>query len=84
MFRRHRAFVEAFGWYGVIAVVLAYAMHNVGVWTARDIPYVFLNISGGIGLMINNWMHKAYQSMSVNIVWIVVGSYAFWNIITGA
>jgi len=73
--------IEMYGWYGVVAVVLAYALNNSGILTVHDTPYIILNLSGGIGLLLDNYLHRAYQSMVANFIWVVIALFGLTRVI---
>lgn len=64
--------IETLGWIGSGCVLVAY-MLNMNKKLATDSPlYYGLNIVGSIFLIINTAVHKAYPSMAVNIVWVLI------------
>lgn len=64
--------IEAVGWYGMVAVVLAYALVSFAVLQASDLAYQLLNITGSIGLAVVSFKKKAYQPGVLNIVWTAI------------
>lgn len=80
MLSHRQKIIEVYGWYGVLAVVGAYTLNSLGILGRHDLWYVGLNITGGLGLLIDNLSHKAWQSSVANIVWIIVGTYSLTRI----
>lgn len=64
--------VEILGWIGSLCVLVAYVL-NVNKRLATDtVAYYSLNIVGSALLIINTAFHRAYPSMVINIVWVIV------------
>ncbi|HAU07587.1 MAG: hypothetical protein UW46_C0013G0003 [Candidatus Yanofskybacteria bacterium GW2011_GWF1_44_227] len=76
MFIKNHKIVGAYGWYGMVAIVLAYALNNFGVISVSGYWYPFLNITGSLGIIADSWYHKAWQSVILNVVWIIVAIFA--------
>ena len=60
---------EILGWYGLAAVVLAYASVSLSFISPSSYLYQSLNLSGAVGLGLVAFMKKAYQNGVLNIVW---------------
>jgi hypothetical protein len=71
---------EILGWYGVIAVIVAYVFLNLEAFTAESLFYQFLNFSGGIGIMIIAFHKKDTQSAIVNLVWAFIAVFGILQI----
>jgi len=67
---------ENVGWYGAIAIVLAYALANFGVISVHSFSYTLLNLTGSAGIITEALPKKDYQSILINIVWIAVAALA--------
>jgi hypothetical protein len=74
-------FTELCGWYGMSALIVAYALASFGIIQGNGIAYQVLNISGGIGLMIIAAAKNVVQSVLLNIFWIIIGLTAIINIL---
>lgn len=68
----NKTLVEAFGWYGVAAILGAYALQSFGVIGAQDLSYLVLNLTGSIAVVVDAWMAKNWQPAVLNIVWAVI------------
>ncbi len=64
---------ELFGWIGAILVLLAYYLVSTEKTSSRSLSFQALNIGGAIFLVIYTYYCKAYASMSVNLIWILIG-----------
>ncbi len=67
-----KRFIEIFGWYGTIAIVLAYALVSFSVLSATSIGYQLLNATGALGIVAVSFYKKAYQPGVLNVIWTVI------------
>jgi hypothetical protein len=63
---------EIIGWYGTLAIILAYAGNSFNLITSNSLAYQLLNFTGAIGIITISLHKKVYQSVALNIVWGVV------------
>ena len=70
---KNSAITEIIGWYGVIALLGAYAMVSFGVIAANGVWFQTLNVTGAIGIVIEASAKKNWQPAVLNIVWAVIG-----------
>jgi predicted ATP-dependent Lon-type protease len=66
-------FTEFCGWYGMSALILAYALVSFGTLSAGGIIFQLLNITGSIGLLIDATAKKVIQLVLLNIFWALIG-----------
>lgn len=64
---------EALGWYGMLALIVAYGLVSYGLITADGVYFQLLNLTGSAGLMIVAVTKKVIQSVILNIFWITIG-----------
>jgi hypothetical protein len=64
--------VELYGWYGMTAILLAYALASFSVIDARGLPFQILNGTGALGIALVSFRRKAYQPGALNIVWTLI------------
>jgi hypothetical protein len=64
---------EIFGWYGTIAILLAYFLNAFGVIEASSNLYLWLNITGALGAIAIGYKKKVWQSVTLNIIWFLIG-----------
>ncbi|MEK7477742.1 MAG: hypothetical protein AAB645_00025 [Patescibacteria group bacterium] len=63
---------EGLGWYGMIAIVLAYCLNSFGLILSSSFTYQILNLTGAIGIVVVSLLKKAYQPAVLNIIWSVI------------
>lgn len=76
-----KKFIELFGWYGTVAIVLAYALVSFSVLQPTDIAYQLLNGTGALGIVLVSFYKQAYQPGVLNIIWTVIAVVAILNIL---
>ena len=64
--------IEVAGWYGAIAIIVAYALNSFGLLSSSDLLYQLLNLTGAAGIVIVSVKRRAYQPAVVNLVWLLV------------
>lgn len=60
------------GWYGVLAILAAYALLTFGVVAAKSYAYQLLNLTGALGIITEAAAKKDVQPVVLNIVWAAV------------
>lgn len=65
-------FVEIIGWISSLLIVGAYFFNIQGKLSSDDKRYIWANLIGGIGFIINTVHHHAYPSAMVNVVWVII------------
>ena len=76
-----KKFIELFGWYGMIAIVLAYALVSFSFLQPTDLIYQILNGTGALGIVLVSFHKRAYQPGVLNIVWTVIAVVAILKIL---
>jgi hypothetical protein len=74
-------FISIFGWYGTVAILLAYLLNGLSLMEANNIWYILLNITGGVGVATVAYSKRTYQPVVMNVVWVVVGVIALVKLI---
>ncbi len=64
--------VDALGWLGALAILLAYAASSFGLASMADPVYQGLNLFGALGIVISSLPRKAYQATVVNLIWTAI------------
>ncbi len=64
--------ISLFGWYGLIAIVLAYTLVSLSILEATDLTYQILNGTGAIGIVLQTYTKRDYQPMILNIIWTII------------
>lgn len=67
-----RFYGELAGWYGVIAILVAYAGNMLGWMNVHDTFYLILNITGSTGILIDAAQQKNWQPVVLNAVWMII------------
>jgi len=67
--------IEVLGWIASVLIVGSYALNITGKLSASSKIYVLANIIGGVFFVVNTFFHKAYPSMFVNVVWVIIAIY---------
>jgi hypothetical protein len=67
--------IEMLGWIASVLIVGSYALNITGKLPAASKIYVLANIIGGVFFVVNTYFHKAYPSMFVNVVWVIIAIY---------
>jgi hypothetical protein len=72
---------ETLGWYGVVAVVGAYALLSLGILSSTSLTFQILNLTGAIGIVVDAIDDKNTQPAVLNIIWAVIALVAIVKII---
>ncbi len=73
--------IELFGWYGTIAIILAYILVSFSIISVTNIWYQLLNGTGALGIIFDAFYKKDYQPGVLNIVWASVAVIAILRIL---
>ncbi|CAN5387906.1 hypothetical protein BH10PSE13_BH10PSE13_05960 [soil metagenome] len=71
--------IEVIGWIGAILVLGAYILVSVGRLSGTSAAFQWMNAVGAAFFVVNTWWHGAIPSMSLNIVWSLIGFWALWR-----
>jgi hypothetical protein len=74
-------FLNTFGWYGTIVVLLSYALISMNFVTANNIWYQLLNFTGAIGLTAIASHKKDHPLVVLNAVWVIIALMALIKIL---
>ncbi len=73
---------ETLGWYGVVAIVGAYALLSFNVIHSGSLWYQGLNLTGAIGIVVDALDDKNTQPAVLNTIWAIIALIAivkiFW------
>ena len=67
-----KTFIEICGWYGTVAIVLAYVLVSFGFLPATSLWYQVLNGTGAAGIIVDAFYKKDYQPGVLNVIWLIV------------
>lgn len=65
-------FIEIIGWVAAVLIVGAYFFNINGKLKSSSLVYILSNLIGGIFFTLNTYVHQAYPSMIVNIIWVII------------
>jgi hypothetical protein len=60
---------EIVGWYGVAALLVAYALVSFDVVKAESPTFQMLNLTGAAGIAVLSLAKRAYQPAVLNAIW---------------
>ena len=63
---------QIIGWYGVFAILFAYAGSTLDMVQSDSLLYLLLNSSGALALIIQSAVIKNWQVIVLNVVWLLV------------
>jgi multidrug transporter EmrE-like cation transporter len=67
-----KKYTEVFGWYGVIAILLAYGLVSFSIIQPTSLAYQILNGTGALGIILDSIPEKNYQPMLLNTIWAII------------
>ena len=73
--------VEIAGWTGATLILFAYLLLSAGKVTGQSLVYQGMNVVGAAGFVINGWWHGALPSAALNVLWLMIGAIASWQIL---
>jgi hypothetical protein len=79
---KHQA-ENIFGWYGVIAILLAYLLVSFNLIVAKSLGYQLLNLTGALGIIVEAISKKDTQPAVLNGVWAVIAVLAIVRLLVG-
>ena len=71
----YEPYIEIMGWIASVLIVGSYSLNITGKLSASSKTYVLANIIGGVFFVVNTYFHKAYPSMFVNVIWVIIAIY---------
>lgn len=72
----YKFFIDLIGWIGSVEVILAYGLNSYHLLAANSWQYQWLNLTGGIFLIINTVYYGSYPSTAINVVWVIIATIA--------
>ena len=65
-------FVEIIGWIAAVLITGAYFLNINGKLKSTSAVYIISNLVGGVFFVVNTFVHQAYPSMIVNVIWVLI------------
>ena len=75
-----RFWISLLGWVGAFAALIAYGLISNNKVTGDSQFFQWLNLTGGIVLLINTAYNEAYPAALVNVVWTTIAMFALVKI----
>lgn len=72
---------EILGWYGAIALLIAYGLLTFGILASDSILYQVINVTGALGIVVNAFGKEDYPPAFLNSVWVLIALVAIFQII---
>jgi len=72
---------EILGWYGVVAVIGAYALLSLNIINSDSLLFQGLNLTGAIVIVIDALEDKNTQPAVLNIIWAIIAIVAIVKIL---
>jgi hypothetical protein len=76
---KHKA-ENYFGWYGVLAILVAYLLVSFNALTTKSAAYQILNLTGALGIVGEALSKKDAQPAVLNTVWAIIALVALARI----
>lgn len=73
--------IKLAGWYGVIAILLAYTLLTFNLVVAKSFAYQLLNLTGAVGIIIEAKSKKDMQPVVLNVIWLAVAGFAIVELV---
>lgn len=64
--------IEILGWIGSLEVIIAYGLNSYQRLRSDSLLFYFLNITGGLLLIIYSIYKSAYANTFINVVWVII------------
>ena len=64
--------IEIIGWTGSIAILLAYSLNSYQKIRSDSLFFLFLNLTGGLLLIVYSFYKAALANAFLNMVWVIV------------
>jgi predicted membrane metal-binding protein len=77
---KHKA-ENYFGWYGVLAILLAYLLLSFNVIVSKSLSYQLLNLTGALGVIVEAMSKKDAQPAVLNGAWAAIAILAIVRIV---
>lgn len=68
------------GWYGAIAILIAYGLSSANILTPNNLVFQFLNLTGALGLLTVALPHRTYQLIVINAAWAIIATISLINL----
>jgi len=76
------AISETIGWYGAVALLLAYALSTFKLLSQQTVVYQVLNLTGAVGIVYVCLAKGTYQPAVLNTIWAIVALIALVKLLS--
>ena len=66
------SFINILGWYGALAILIAFALVSFNTISSNSYIYQILNLTGSVGILINAKRKKDFPAVALNACWIII------------
>ncbi len=81
--RGEKKLVDFLGWYGMVAILIAYALLTYGYLTTQSVVWQVMNLTGSVGLAVNALSRKAFPEVWLNLIFALVALSGIYQILRG-
>ena len=78
--KHKKLLIEVIGWYGAFIILLGYVLISFNYIPATSLAYQLMTATGAIAIIIVSMDRKAYQSIALNFVWLLIAAVAITKI----
>ena len=64
--------VDILGYIGMVMLLIAFGLISMDKVTSKNVSYQWMNLIGGVFLMINTYYYGAFPSAVLNLVWLII------------
>jgi hypothetical protein len=75
------AWFDVVGWYGVVALLTAYALLSLGYLDGSGLFYQLLNFTGALGILVEASAKRDFEPVVLNVVWAGIAGFTIMNIL---
>lgn len=77
----NKKIIEYYGWYGTVAIVLAYILVSFQFLSPTSLWYQVLNGTGALGIVLVSFNKKNYPPGVLNVIWTLIAVIAIVKIL---
>lgn len=81
--KKEKVLVDFLGWYGMVAILIAFALITYNVLTTQSALWQILNLTGSIGIAVNALSRRAMPEVWLNIIFSLVAISGLYQIFRG-
>jgi len=75
--------IDTIGWFGMIVLIAAYLLVSNKKVDSQSKVYQGMNVVASFCLIINTGYYGAYPATALNVVWVLMGLFFLFRILTG-